>query len=121
VALQLDGLRRCRSPYQVEQQLLCLPKDLNETYDRIICRIDEKDHQDAHKVLQWLAFSIRPLKLAEVAEVVAVVFEPPNLPWFDCTRRYYNAEDILGLCSGFISCTEGRNDTNCMRTSVFAH
>jgi hypothetical protein len=49
-----------------------LPKDLDGTYDRILGHIQEKDREDAVKLFQWLAFSVRPLKLPELAEVVQV-------------------------------------------------
>jgi hypothetical protein len=107
VALQLDELRRCLSRHQVEQQLGRLPKDLNESYDRIIGRIDKRYYEDAEKLFRWLAFSIRPLKLSELAEVVAVDFESQDVPWFDCNRRYYDEKDVLTVCSGFASISEG--------------
>ena len=107
MALQLDQLRLCLSRHEVEDQLLHLPKGLDELYDRIINQIDEKRHDDARKLLQWLAFSVRPLDLAELAEVVAVDFCSRDLPWFDCNRRYYDARDVVRVCSGFISIVEG--------------
>ena len=107
MALQLDQLRLCLSRHDVEEQLRHLPKGLYETYDRIINQIDERHHEDARKLLQWLAFSVRPLNLAELAEVVAVDFDSRDLPWFDCNRRYYDARDVIRVCSGFISIAEG--------------
>jgi hypothetical protein len=107
VALQLDQLRLCLSRQDVEKQLLDLPKGLDESYDRIIHQIDERRHEDARKLLQWLAFSVRPLDLAELAEVIAVDFDSRDLPWFDCYRRYYDARDVVRVCSGFISIAEG--------------
>jgi hypothetical protein len=95
------------SPHEVEEQLQHLPNDLNESYDRIINRIDQRRQDHARKFFQWLAFSIRPLLLAELAEVVAVDFHTRDLAWFDCDRRYYNARDVLRVCSGFVSITEG--------------
>jgi hypothetical protein len=83
---------------------------LNETYDQIIRRIDKRDHEDALKLFQWLAFSIRPLKLDELAEVVTVDFESRDVPWIDRNRRYGDAEDILEVCSGLVSITEGMVD-----------
>jgi hypothetical protein len=108
VALQLDELRRCRSGYQVEKQLACLPKDLYESYDRIVRRIDERDRKDARKIFHWLAFSIRPLELVELAEVVTVDFESQDEPSFDRKRRYYDPKAILSVCSGFVSITNGK-------------
>jgi hypothetical protein len=83
-----------------------LPKDLKEIYDRILGRIQENDREDAVKLFQWLAFSVRPLKLSELAEVVQVDFESQDLPWFDSERRYDDTEDILRVCSGFVSMTD---------------
>ena len=107
VALQLDRLRLCLSRHDVEEQLLDLPKGLYESYDQLINQIDERRHGDARKLLQWLAFSVRPLYLDELAEVVAVDFDSRDLPWFDCNRRYYDARDVIRVCSGFISIAEG--------------
>jgi len=87
----------------VKKQLAQLPKDLNETYDQILGRIQEKDREDAVKLSQWLAFSVRPLTLAELAEVVQVDFESRDFPWFNSERRYDDNEDILRVCSGFVS------------------
>jgi hypothetical protein len=95
------------SRHQVEQQLGRLPKDLNESYDRIIGRIDKRYYEDAEKLFRWLAFSIRPLGLSELSEVVAVDFESQDVPWFDCNRRYYDERDVLTVCSGFVSISEG--------------
>ena len=111
MALQLDQLRLCLSRREVEEQLLDLPKGLDESYDRIIDQIDERRHEDARKLLQWLAFSVRPLKLAELAEVVAVDFRSRDLPWFDCSGRYFDARDVVRVCSGFISIAEGIDTT----------
>ena len=116
VALQLEVLRNCRSRHQVMEQLTRLPKDLNETYDRILGRIQEQDREDAVKLFQWLAFSIRPLKLSELAEAIQVDFKSQYLPWFNSNRRYDDAEDILRVCSGFVS----MNDDGMRKITVVA-
>ena len=116
VALQLEVLRNCRSRHQVMEQLTSLPKDLNETYDQILGRIREQDREDAVKLFQWLAFSIRPLKLSELAEAIQVDFESQYLPWFNSERRYDDAEDILRVCSGFVS----MNDYGMQKITVVA-
>jgi hypothetical protein len=54
-----------------------------------------------------VAFSFRPLTLADLAEVVAVDFDSRDLPWFDCNHRYYDARGVLRACSGFVFITEG--------------
>jgi len=99
-------LHGCRNRQQVKEQLARLPKDLNETYDRILSRIQESDREDAVKLFQWLAFSVRPLTLPELAEVVQIDFNSPDLPWFNSERQYDDPEDILRVCSGFVSMTD---------------
>src|ERR1700677_4230327 len=74
VACQLDVLRKCIKLDGLTKKLKSLPKTLDETYDRILQNIDDEYHNDAFNVLQWLAFSARPVTLAEVAEALAVNF-----------------------------------------------
>jgi hypothetical protein len=81
------------------KQLASLPKDLLETYDRIILCIDEECVDDAKRFLQWIAFSARPLSLEEIAEVVAVDFASEGGPVYDPERRYGNPRNILNVCS----------------------
>ena len=78
MALQLVELKMCSDLDALEKQLRNLPRDLDETYDRIISKIDERDYDDVKRFLQWLAFSARSLKLAELAEAVIVDFNSEN-------------------------------------------
>lgn len=72
---QLDALRKYLKVDLLRKALKSLPKTLDDTYARIVLSIDEEYTQDALKVLQWLAFSARPVRIEEVAEVVAVDLE----------------------------------------------
>ena len=78
-----------------------LPKTLDETYERILVNIDEMYREDVQKVLQFLAFSARPVSLDEVVEVLAVTFE--GSPRFDPEQRYPEPRDILTRCSSLVS------------------
>jgi hypothetical protein len=69
---QLDVLEKCLKPDALHRALKSLPKTLGNTYARILCDIDEEYSQDAFKILQWLAYSARPLRIEEVTEVIAV-------------------------------------------------
>ena len=116
---QLDTLRRCVKPGALRKALASLPKTLDETYERILYKIDQEHAEDALKVLQWLAFSTRPLELQEVAEATAVTLKPS--PKFDPEDRLRHPQDLLAICSslisvsakstsvGFISCSEGNS------------
>jgi hypothetical protein len=74
VALQLAELERCSSEYQIMQQLENLPEGLDDIYKRILKAVDRKYRADTMTFLQWLAFSKRPLTIAEVAEAITVDF-----------------------------------------------
>ena len=78
-----------------------LPKTLDDTYARILCNIDEEHSKDAFKILQWLAYSARPLRIDEVAEVIAVDIEGDSR--FDPENRLREPRDILTICSSLVT------------------
>jgi len=80
--------------------LVSLPKTLDDTYDRILCGIPEEYSEYAFKILQWLTYSARPLKLEELAEVIAVNTEGP--PWFDEEALFPEPKDLIAICSSLV-------------------
>ena len=102
VACQLDVLRKCIKLDGLTKRLNALPKTLDETYDRILQNIDDEYQNDTFKVLQWLAFSARPVTLAEVAEALAVGFTS-GTPQFDPDQRMPDPQDILVMCSSLVT------------------
>ncbi|KAF8513462.1 hypothetical protein JB92DRAFT_2721348, partial [Gautieria morchelliformis] len=106
VVCQLDALRKCRSPHELKKALTNLPKTLYDTYDRILLDIDEDNRDDALKLLQWLAFSVRKVSLRESVEVLATEPDGVNEPLFDPDRRFDDPRDILTLCSSLVTVTD---------------
>ena len=49
----------------------------------------------------WLTFSTRPLRLVEVAEVVAI--DAREEPRFNSGNRYFDPEEILQICPSLVS------------------
>ncbi|KAM0805871.1 hypothetical protein BDR22DRAFT_958912 [Usnea florida] len=98
---QLDTLRKCIKPSALRKVLATLPKTLDDTYERILCAIDEAHAADAFKILQWLAFSMRPLELQELAEATAITLD--DRPKFDPEDRLRHPTDILTICSSLVS------------------
>ncbi len=92
VACQLDSLRSCLNVHELRKRLASLSKDLDETYARILFNIEENYRRDALKILQWLMYSARPLRLEEVVEVV--VIDVDESPRFDPEKRYSESRDI---------------------------
>jgi hypothetical protein len=107
VSLQIKELRGCLSQGDLEDQLKDLPHDLNEVYNRIISGIDKKYRENALKILQWLSFSVRPLKLTEVAQVVGVVPDAEQGLRFDPSRVFTNPRSVLMICSSLVTETHG--------------
>ena len=107
VALQIDKLQGCLSQGDLEDQLEDLPHDLDEVYDRIISGIDKKYCEDALKILQWLSFSVRPLGLTEVAQVVGVVPDTDQGLRFESSRIFTNPRSVLMICSSLVTETNG--------------
>ena len=103
VYCQLDILRRT-SPAHLRRTLTDMPKTLDETYERALLEIDEEMRQYAQRLFQCLAVSIRPLRVEEFAEILAVQFEVGALPEFNPDWRFGDAEDaVLSVCSNLIS------------------
>ena len=95
------------SPASVRRALKSLPKTLDETYDRILGSIEEECHKAAHTVLQWLAFAARPLRLEEIAEVVALVLGG-RTGFVD--DRLSDSRDILAICSSLVTISTNSYD-----------
>jgi hypothetical protein len=107
VSLQIKELQGCPSQGDLEDQLKALPHDLDEVYIRIISGIDKKYREHALKILQWLSFSVRPLKLTEVAQVVGVVPDTHQGLRFEPSRIITNPRSVLMICSSLVTETDG--------------
>ncbi|KIW29891.1 uncharacterized protein PV07_05677 [Cladophialophora immunda] len=74
VVCQLDMLGECTKVSSIQKALTELPETLDKTYERILDGIPRSNKGDARSILQWLAYSKRPLTLEEVAE--AAILRP---------------------------------------------
>jgi hypothetical protein len=107
VSLQMEKLQDCPSQGDLEDQLKALPHDLDEVYVRIISGIDKKYREHALKIMQWLSFSVRPLKLTEVAQVVGVVPDTDQGLRFEPSRIITDPRSVLMICSSLVTETDG--------------
>jgi ankyrin repeat protein len=67
VALQLLAVSRCPSKSTLHKILSSLPATLDETYVRILDRIEDEHKQRVFHILQFLCFGIRPIRMEEGA------------------------------------------------------
>jgi len=73
---------------------------LEETYARILHSIPAKHKQNAIRILQFLTFSKRPLRIEEAVDVIAVDTEGGQ--YFDPKRRMPNPYEISRYCSSLV-------------------
>src|SRR5256884_4028888 len=92
VACQLGALRECHTLAELEHTLNCLPVTLEETYERVLSVVDEKRREGICNVLRWLCFSARPIRLDEIADVMAIDFGAQPRPLYDPRRRLIDPE-----------------------------
>ena len=104
---QLETLRRCLPP-SIRHTLEELPESLDETYERVLREIKKPNRDLAHRLVQCLVVAIRPLRVEELAEVLAVDFDDgertaklnPSWRWED------HEQALLSSCSSLISIVE---------------
>ena len=77
--------------------LASLPPTLDEIFARILCDIRDEYRFYALKILQWLIYSTRPLRIEEIIEVLTV--ETDTEPRFHPESRFPEPRDVLSICS----------------------
>ncbi|KAL2859852.1 ankyrin repeat domain-containing protein [Aspergillus lucknowensis] len=100
VECQFNALRRAKNRNQLDKCLHTLPRDLDETYERILCSINDDYVEDVRRVLTLLCFSTRPLTINELIDAHAVDLNGP--PQLDRDGRSYEQDDLVDICLGLI-------------------
>ena len=100
---QIETLRHCL-PSAVGHALNELPESLDETYERTLLGIRKERREFAHRLFQCLTVAVRPLRVDELAEVLAIRFYPGQLPQYHVHWQLEDAQDaVLSTCSSLIS------------------
>jgi hypothetical protein len=96
-----------------------MPKTLDETYEHALLAIDGEMRQYAQRLFQCLAVSIRPFRVEELADILAVRFDEGELPKFNPDWRLGDdaQEAVLSVCSNLISVV----DVNGSQIVQFSH
>ena len=104
VFCQLDSLQHCLPP-SIRHTLKELPESLDGTYERVLREIKKPNRDLAHRLLQCLVVAIRPLRVEELAEVLAVDFDDGDgTPKLNSSWQWEDHEQALLLsCSSLIS------------------
>ena len=103
VFCQLEVLRHC-FPANLRRTLEELPKSLDETYKRILSEINNANWVHAYRLLQCLTVARRPLRVEELAEVLAFDLTTGGLPKLNTNWRWEDQEEaVLSACSSLVS------------------
>ena len=100
-----------------------LPETLDETYERVLREINKAKREHAHRLLQCLVVAVRPLRIAELGEVLAVDFgtisgrdtSRLNPDW----RLEDQEEAVLLTCSSLIAVV-GEDEDQVVQFSHFS-
>ncbi|KAL8918370.1 MAG: hypothetical protein Q9208_007389 [Pyrenodesmia sp. 3 TL-2023] len=111
VFCQLNTLASCRTISELRRTLLSLPKDLDDTYARILKAIDDDgNHAQVFKILQLLVCSNEPVTVAEAAEIIPI--ELDSTPQVDLKRRLVDPDDVMAMCSALVIHETQEDDGN---------
>ncbi|KAH8992295.1 hypothetical protein EDB86DRAFT_2806249, partial [Lactarius hatsudake] len=110
VFCQLETLRQCL-PQSVRRTLNELPESLDGTYERVMMEIKKTNQAHAYRLLQCLTVAVRPLSVAELAELLAFDFDAAKgrIPELNSNWRWEDHEQaVLSTCSSLITVVPGR-------------
>ncbi|KAH8980421.1 ankyrin repeat-containing domain protein [Lactarius akahatsu] len=109
VFCQLETLRGC-FPQDIPHVLSQLPETLDETYARVLKEIGKTNRIYAHRLLQCLTVARRPLRVEELAEILALDFSAKEeIPELKENWRWKDQQDaVLSTCSSLISVVSDR-------------
>lgn len=98
----MNDLQDCLTPQEVKMALNKISLDLNGMYNTVLSRLDRRHLHYITPILQWLAYSRRPLQPEEINDVLAVdlSFDPAQV---NLDNRLPDINDILTICKGLIS------------------
>ena len=99
----MEVLQHC-FPTNLRRVLEELPISLDDTYKRILKEINNANRVHAYRLLQCLAVARRPLRVEELAEVLAFDLSPGGIPKLNKDWRWEDQEvAVLSACSSLVS------------------
>jgi ankyrin repeat protein len=122
VYCQLEALHHCLPP-SVARILEELPETLDETYEWVLREINKANREHARRLLQCLTVALRPLRVEELAEVLAIDFDAPTqggIPQLNPKWRWTDQHQaVLSTCSSLIAIADD-GDSRVVQFSHFS-
>ena len=76
---------------------------MDETYARILRDIKKPDQEHAHRLMQCLVVAARPLRVKELAEILAIDFNAEGFPGLNPDWRWQDKEKaVMSACSSLV-------------------
>lgn len=100
---QLDILKDCLDLPLLRIALDSLLGTLSDMYARILDNILDAYRRNAIKLLQFLLYLQRPLRITELVDAIAT--DPSVEPAFNPENRMSNPSEIIRLCSSLVLIT----------------
>ncbi len=123
VYCQLEALRHCLAPC-VRRILAELPDTLDETYERVLREINKANREHARRLLQCLIVAVRPLRVKELAEVLAIDFDAPahgGIPQLNPNWRWTDHHQaVLSTCASLIAIVDDDEGSRVVQFSHFS-
>ena len=95
-----------------------LPTTLDDTYERILQGIPKQKRQHAYRLFQCMISAFRPLRVEELAEILAIKFDLDEAAKLvEGWRPEHPADDVLSACSTLIAII----DDNGAKIVQFSH
>jgi len=100
-----------------------LPESLDETYERVLRSINKANRDHAFRLLQCVTVAVRPLRVEELAEVLAVDFDAARnggIPTLKPDWRWSDQHQaVLSTCSSLIAIVDD-GDSQVVQFSHFS-
>ena len=98
-----------RFPEDIPQVLAELPETLDETYEHSLRGINNAKWKFAHRMFQFVSVALRPLRIKELAELLAFGFKAGLIPEFYGDWRVEDPLDaVLSTCSTLLAIVNDR-------------
>ena len=83
-----------------------LSDSLDETYERMLSKIDSHLIDDARRILTFLCFAPRPMFVSQLIDAIAVDIE--GYTGLNKKRQLQGSDDIYQICRSFVTIGSGR-------------
>jgi hypothetical protein len=119
VKFQLDDLCHAETDSSIRKVLQNLPRNLGETYDRLLTRIDNAEQREyVKRMFMWIICARRPLGIEELREAIAFTIEDDH---FDHTKIPNDLNRLARACGNLIVIDDNENSVQIAHYTVEQH